>query len=232
MNYLAIGLIIILMIVIYYVYYYLTNTSLTSGLQDLSKQLSVSYDKLIKPNSLTYSYQCWLYISSPTATQKQIFYRKSVDSSNVEFEVDISGQNLYLLAGTGANGTNGMAPKQIMNIATNFPIQKWTYLVINVSNMKTFEAYINGKLAKTVNVDDPQSITPIFKTSTLYIGNSGLTGYVTKFIRTDKTLDAKKIWETYLSGNGLTSYFSSLIPYGLNMSISKGEDVQRVVSIF
>jgi hypothetical protein len=204
---------------------------LTSGLQDLSKRLTVNYEKLINPNSLTYSYQCWLYISYPTASEKQIFYRQSNDSSNSEFDVDISGQSLYLKAGTGANGSDNKKP--IMNITNSFPIQKWTYLVINVSNMKTFEAYINGKLAKTVNVTDPANVTPTFKTSALYVGNTtGLTGYVTKFIRTDKTLDAKKIWENYLSGNGLTSYFSSLIPYGLNMSISKGEEVQRVVSLF
>lgn len=230
MNYLAIGLVIIIIVILYYVYYYVTNTSLTSGLQDLSKPLTVSYDKLVNPNSLTYSYQCWLYISSPTSDHKQIFYRKSAESSNIEFEVDISGQSLDLKAGNGANGAD--TKKQIMNITTQFPIQKWTYLVVNVSNMKTFETYINGKLAKSVNINSPSDVTPTFKTSALTIGNSGITGYVTKFIRLDKTLDAKTVWETYLSGNGLSNYFNSLIPYGLNMSISKGEDVQRVVSIF
>jgi hypothetical protein len=227
MNYLAIGLIIIIVIIVYYTYYYLTNNSLTSGLQDLSKQIVVSYDKLINPNAMTYSYQCWLYISSSTVSSP-IFYRKSSDgSTHNEFEVDLSGQILELKAGTGST-----APIKIMTITNNFPIQKWTYLVVNVKNLKTFEAYINGKLAKTINIDSTSTITPTFKTSALHIGNNGITGYVTKFIRQDKILDAKTIWETYLSGNGLTSYFNSFIPYGLNMSISKGEELQRVVNIF
>ena len=228
MNYLAIGLIIIIIVILYYVYYYLTNNQLTSGLQNLNNPLSVTYDKLVNPNSVTYSYQCWLYISSPTMSKKQIFSRKSADSTNAEFEVDISGQSLYLNAGAGTT----TPPKKIMNITTQFPIQKWTHLVVNVSNMNTFEAYINGKLAKSVNIDSSTTVTPTFKTSTLTIGSNGLTGYATKFIRLDKTLDAKTVWEIYLSGNGLSNYFSSLIPYGLNMSISKGEDVQRVVSLF
>lgn len=226
MNYLAIGLIIIIIVILYYVYYYLTNNSLTAGLQDLKSQVSVSYEKLINPNSLTYSYQCWLYISSPTSVQTQIFYRKSSGASNNEFEVDISGQSLDLKAGQG----NSTAPVQIMNITNQFPIQKWTYLVVNVYNMKTFEAYINGKLAKTVNISI--DVIPSFKTSTLYIGNVALSGYVTKFIRLEKTLDAKTVWNNYLSGNGITSYFSSFMPYGLNMSISKGEEVQRIVNVF
>jgi hypothetical protein len=166
-----------------------------------------------------------LYISKPTSAQEKIFYRQTASG---EFEVDISGQSLDLKAGTGDAGTS---PTQIMNITAQFPIQKWTYLVVNVYNMKTFEAYINGKLAKTVNIGD-MNVTPTFKTSTLYIGNTNISGYVTKFIRRDKTLDAKTVWQNYLSGNGLTSYFSSFIPYGLNMSISKGEDVQRIVNVF
>lgn len=229
MNYLAIGLAIIIIIILYNVYYYFTNNTLTSGLQELNKPLTITYDKLINPNSLTYSYQTWIYLSSPTANSTQIFYRgnNSGEKSYSEFEVDISGQTLILKAGTGSS-----QPNQIMSITTNFPIQKWTYLVINVTNLKTFEAYINGKLTKTVNVSTGDSLVPTFRTSSLYIGNTGLTGYVTKFTRLPKTVDAKTIWQTYLNGNGLSSMLSSLMPYGLNMSISNGEDVVRIVNMW
>ena len=226
MNYLAIGLVIVIIIILYYVYYYMTNNTLTSGLQELKKPLTVTYEKLINPNSLTYSYQTWIYLSSPTAPSTKIFYRG--DSSNSEFEVAINGQTLTLQAGTGS-----VAPSQVMTITTNFPIQKWTYLVINVSNLSTFEAYINGKLAKTVNVSGgSSSLVPMSKTSSLYIGNTSLTGYVTKFTRLPKVLDAKTVWDNYLSGNGLSSFLASLMPYGLNMSISNGEDVVRVVNMW
>ena len=226
MNYLAIGLTLVLLIVIYYFYYYVTNPTFTSGLQELSKQITVTYDKLTNPSSQTYSYQCWLYISNPTAKNVQIFYRGDISNSKKpDFEVDVSGQTLLLKTGNGSSN-----PEQIMAITTNYPFQKWTYLVINVYNLKTYEAYINGKLAKTVNVTNVQPQT--FNKSSLYIGNSELSGYVTKFIRQDKTLDAKTVWDNYLSGNGLSNYFSSLFPYGLNLSISKGQDVQRVINVF
>ena len=224
MNYLAIGLVIIIVMILYNVYYYLTNTTLTSGLQELSKQTTITYDKLKQPSSYTYSYQCWLYLSNPA--NKQIFYRGPSDLKS-EFEVDISGQELILKTGTGA-----VEPTQTMTITSNFPIQKWTYLVVNVYNLQTFEAYINGKLSKTVNVSKNKSPIPSSRTSSLYIGNGELKGYVTKFTRTPEVLDAKTVWEKYIAGNGLSNMFSSLIPYGLNLSISKGEEIQRVVSVF
>ena len=225
MNYLAIGLGFIIVVILYYVYYYFTNNTLTSGLQPLKTPLTVNYDKLKNPNSLTYSYQVWIYISKPTATTTQIFYRGEI--ANSEFEVDISGQNLVLKAGQGSTGS---PPVQIMSITNEFPFQKWVYLVIYVYNLKTFEAYINGKLAKTVNIST--DIKPTSNLSSLNIGNAGLDGYVTKFTRLPTTLDAKTIWQNYLNGNGLSNFFSTLIPYGLNMSISNGEDIVRVVNVF
>ena len=230
MNYLAIGLVIIIIVILYYVYYYFTNTTLTSGLQELNTPTSVKYNLLKNPGAFTYSYQCWLYISSPTSGSVPIFYRKKGNGpgSNSEFEVNLNGQLLKLKAGNGSSAP----PNDIMTITDSFPIQKWTYLVINVYNLKTYEAYINGKLAKTVNVPNANAQTPTYHTSGLYIGDSTLNGYVTKFIRLPSTLEAKTVWEIYLSGNGLSSFFTSLIPYGMNMSISKGEDLQRVVQIF
>jgi len=142
--------------------------------------------------------------------------------------VDISGQQLTLRAGTGTSN----APDQVMSITNNFPIQKWVYLVINVYNLQTFEAYLNGKLTKTVNVSSTNSPIPTSRTSSLYIGNTGLTGYTTKFTRTPSTIDAQTVWQKYLGGNGISNMFSTLMPYGLNMSISKGEDLQRVIQVF
>jgi len=228
MNYLAIGLGFIILIIIYSLYYYFTNNSLTAGLQPLNKQVMITYDKMINSNSLTYSYQAWLYISNPPGIKTKLFYKATdAGTQNTDFEVNLEGQVLTLSAGRG-----GEKPKQIMVITQNFPIQKWIYLVVNVINTQTFEVYINGKLAKTVNVPSSQSPVPLSKTSNLYIGSPNLNGYVSKFTRLTSTIDAKTAWNNYLSGNGISSMFSTLIPYGLNMSISKGEDVQRVITVF
>ena len=227
MNYLATILVVVIAIILFYFYYYITNNELSSGLQNLAYSKEISYSKLKNPNSYTYSYQCWIYMSAPTGTAKSIYQRKTGETNTSPiFEVDISGQQLILKAGTGVN-----PPTNIMTITSEFPIQKWTYLVINVYNLQTFEAYINGKLAKTVNVPSGSSPKPASNRNSLYIGGDSLDGYITKFTRTEKTLDAKTVWENYLSGNGLSNLFSTLIPYGLNLSISKGEEIQRSVTL-
>jgi hypothetical protein len=226
MNYLAVGLALIIIIILYYAYYYVTNNSLTAGLQPLNQPNNVPYYKLTNPGAITYSYQCWLYLSQPSNSPTYIFSR-GVDRAKNEFEVDINGQQLRLRGGKGIQ-----APTQIMVITNNFPLQKWTYLVINVLNLSTFEAYVNGKLVKTVNVSSSAEYTPDSKQSNLVIGNVALSGYTTQFTRTTTAMDAKTVWTTYLSGNGLSNFFSNLIPYGLTMSVANGEDVQRVIKMF
>lgn len=227
MNYLAVGLALILIIILYYAYYYITNNSLTAGLQPLNQPTVVPYYKLTNPGAITYSYQCWVYLSNPATASTSIFSRGSGDILKNEFAVDISGQHLLLKGGQGT-----AAPKQIMLITNNFPLQKWTYLVINVSNLSTYEAYLNGKLVKTVNVSSSAEFTPYSQQSNLVVGNAMLSGYTTQFTRTTALMDAKTVWNTYLKGNGLSNFFSSLLPYGLTMSIANGEDVQRVIKMF
>ena len=228
MNYLALGLILIILMILYYVYSYFTNNSLTSGLQELKKPITITYDKLKSPNIYTYSFQGWFYLSNPTDKYTPIFDRKDSDANNKPvFEVGLTGQELVLKAGKG-----DAEPTKIMTITPDFPMQKWTYLVINVFNLQTFEAYINGKLAKTVNYANGKALIPTSHTNDLHIGNSKLDGYVTKLARNTNVVDAKTVWNDYLNGNGISSLFKSLMPYGLDMTISKGEDLQRVVNLF
>ena len=227
MNYLAIGLIFVILIILYYVYYYLTNKSLTAGLQPLDKPVTITYENMINPNALTYNYQAWVYISTPPRGKVPLFYRTLSSRDPNNFEVNLEGQTLTLSAGKGDD-----EPQKIMVITNNFTIQKWIYLAINVINTQTFEVYINGKLAKTVSVPTSNAPIPISKMSNLYIGNVNLKGYITKFTRLTSILDAKTVWNNYLSGNGLDNSLSSMVPYGLKMSVSKGEDIQRVITVF
>jgi len=213
MNYLAIALVLLIIAILYFAYGYLTNNSLTAGLQPLSNVLSVNADeKLINPGSPTYSYQAWLYIQTPPVGKTVVFQR------GVDFGV-------YL---NGATMTVETAGKTIMTITDSFPMQKWTYLAINCINGKNVEAYLNGKLAKTITVST--AMTSNAKTP-LTIGSTGLAGgYITKMTRLPSSLDAATVYANYLSGNGLSSFLS--IPYGMNLELTSGEDMSRVIKIW
>lgn len=225
MNYLAVVLIFVIVIILYMIYSYATNNSLTSGLQKLNEPVTKASNKLDKPGSITYSYQGWFFITSNTQNPTALFKRKSDGAGNSDFEVTLTGTTLKINAGQG--GSN--APRTIMTVTDQFPLQKWVYLVINVFSTGTLEAYMNGKLVKTVNTSEnikPRALSPIM------IGHTSLSGYVTKFTRLPITLDAQTIQTNYYNGNGISSIFSSMVPYGLNLTISKGEDLQRSITVF
>jgi hypothetical protein len=163
-------------------------------------------------------------MSGNTTTEIALFKRSS-DPTKPDFAVSLNNTTLTIKAGKG-----DITPKLIMTVTDKFPLQKWVYLVINVYNSGTVEAYMNGRLIKTVQAPaadiKPSAVSP------LVIGNSSLTGYVTKFTRLPITLDAQTVQKNYYNGNGISNIFSTLVPYGLNLTISKGEDVQRSITVF
>ena len=222
MNYLAIALVILIVIVIYYFFTFMTNNSLTAGLQPLNTPLSWTYDKLKNPASLQYSYQAWLFITAKPDSETSILFRGD-DASSKEFDVSLD-TNLNLLVKAKVSTTM----QTVMKVMGAFPLQKWVYLVVNV-RQKNIEAYINGKLVKTVNVsglDGPSMLAG------LTAGSKTLQGYLTKLTRLPEVLDAKTVQAKYLSGNGLNNAITSMIPYGLTFTITNGQSASRVVKIF
>jgi hypothetical protein len=198
-----------------------TNTALVAGLQNLNTPLSWTFEKLNNPTSLSYSYQCWLFITQNPTSSTNIFFRG--DKGSPEFEVDLDN-NLNLIIKATISGSS----KQIMNIMSGFPLQKWVYLAINV-NQTNVEAYINGKLVKTVNVPDLSN--PSMRGG-VTVGDNTLQGYLSKFYRLPEILDAQTVQKNYLKGNGLNNWVSSVFPYGMNFTITNGESASRVIKIF
>jgi len=221
MNYLAIALVILIIIILYSFFKYVTNTALVAGLQNLNTPLSWTFEKLNNPTSLSYSYQCWLFITQNPTSSTNIFFRG--DKGSPEFEVDLDN-NLNLIIKATISGSS----KQIMNIMSGFPLQKWVYLAINV-NQTNVEAYINGKLVKTVNVPDLSN--PSMRGG-VTVGDNTLQGYLSKFYRLPEILDAQTVQKNYLKGNGLNNWVSSVFPYGMNFTITNGESASRVIKIF
>jgi hypothetical protein len=116
----------------------------------------------------------------------------------------------------------------IMNVMSGFPLQKWVYLAINVKQ-NNVEAYINGRLVKTVNVS---KLSDPSMRAGLTIGNKDLKGYLTKFYRLPEVLDAQTVQNNYFKGNGLNNWFSSIFPYGLHFTVTNGESASRVIKVF
>jgi hypothetical protein len=223
MNYWIIALVILIIIILYYFYSYMTNNALVAGLQPLNTPLSWTFEKLLNPTSLVYSYQCWMFVTATPTGPAPIFFRGDPGDPAHEFELVLDDKlNLSIKANT----TDGL--KTVMNVMGPFPLQKWTYLAINVSQ-KTVEAYVNGRLTKTVNVSGLSNPSMM---AGLTIGNSTLTGYLTKFYRLPEALDAQTVQNNYLKGNGMNNWFANAFPYGMQFTVTNGESASRVIKLF
>lgn len=218
MNYLALFLVLVILAIVYMVYKYLTDNTLTAGLQILNSPITFPADTLKSPGAKTYSYQAWIYIANAPTQDAAIISRGSDDPKIV-----LNGQTLYIKG--KVSGTS----RTILTFDA-IPLQKWIYLVVNISN-RTVELYLNGKLAKTVVSSGDLTAST---TTSITVGNANFIGqsYATKVTRLPSTLDAQTVYNNYMSGNGLTNYLSSLVPYGLNLVVSSGNDVQRSFKLF
>jgi hypothetical protein len=120
-----------------------------------------------------------------------------------------------------------------MTATNQFPIQKWVYVVLNVTAMRVIEVFLNGKLVQTAQIANIADLRNPSAQSDLVVGDQHLTnGYVTKFIRLPSTLPADTVWTNYLSGNGLNSMLAYILPYDINMAITKDNIVQQQYKIF
>jgi hypothetical protein len=222
MNYMMIIVGFIVCVILYLLYLFFTNNTLSAGLQPLNSAMTYTYDKLVNPGSNTYCYQGWFYLNTMPTAKCPLFQRSGTTANSTDFAVCINGQTLTVECSPNGSGT----PKKIiMTVTDQFPIQKWTYLVINVNSQRVVEAYINGKLVKTEQSTDlpasPSTVKPVT------LGDTNLSGYLTKFTRTDSTMNADVVWSTYLKGNGLNTALGYLMPYNINLAISKDDIIQR-----
>jgi hypothetical protein len=219
MNYLFVIAGVILVIALYFLYLYLTNDTLSSGIQDLNEVKTTESKKLKSPGSTIFSYQFWVFITEPTAAAgKHIVKRQG--SSNKSFNIILKGTQLIIRDGETAH----------MIATNNFPIQKWTCVLVNYSeSTKILECYINGKLVYTKQLTNSMVVV---SSDSLAIGEGGFKGYITKVVYLPEIISSDEAWKKYLEGNGQLSISSFFAGYNLNMAVSKDDVVQRNWKLF
>lgn len=248
---------------LYYTYYYFNPTLLNNGeLIDLNnrtrnsgkteadmKQLTIGTTAFYSPESIRYFYDGWVRVNSSDDLGKPyvLFNRGS------DFIVTLTGHKLSIMysadqpsdTSKGVNPLTGIlqpassAGKHtvIMDIATHFPFQKWVYFCINVDE-NTMDAYLNGKLVKSVsNVKDPSG-TPIRfsefgKSDPITIGNNGLRGKLARFRREARLLDPQSVWNIYIQGPGVTDEDDNgMGDYHSKFNITRNNRVIRKFNLF
>ena len=210
------------------------------------KQKSIGESELEEPKSIRYFYDGWLRINSTEDLNKPyVIFNRGKD-----FIMTLTGHKLSIIhttdtaSGKGVNPNTGILASEtsagqhttIMDIALNFPFQKWVYFCINVDG-NTMDAYLNGKLVKSVT-DVKKSDGNILKfyeaskTDPLTMGNIGTKGSIARFRREPRLLDPQTVWSIYLQGPGVTNEDDSAGDYHAKIELTRNNHSRRKFKLF
>jgi len=247
MNFLIIILAIILILLVYYIYTTITATPTIGNNIDLTQQPTIIKSSTISnPYSANYSIGVWVYIFNFTQNSQIDRFLMYGNSSNLGknsmFSLRMDPYKPLLYADILVNDSTSKYKTQSVQLTNendSFPIQKWTYVVVSVSN--TFiESYINGRFVSAVKVDskglyvvEPPAgadieAGPTFrfgakgtKTDTGVARTNGCPIVLTGLSRWDSPLSAGDVYNNYMKGNGnKSSIWGS--SYHMNVNLKQG----------
>lgn len=196
MNLTILLLVGIIFVIIYGLYLFLRTTALTKGVVLINANVEEIVAEKLEYMGRDIYYDGWLFIMKGPASGGAFIER--------EIKIGINDTKFIIQTKKGNTWTDHI-------ITTDFPLQKWVYFAVRYKD-NVLEVYLNGKLIKTIYTSS-NVIINTSKDEKLKIGNTNVSGYLTKLRRLVTPPDSNKIWEYYLEGNG---QFSGVIGSILN----------------
>lgn len=222
-SYIVLGVMIVILLYVLYLNYFATSQTKLSTQTTLNTTSLPGIAITDAPTSTRYAYGIWLYVNTWNNTNtKPIFSRPG----QIAVYLDNSTPTLYCDISQNCIGTN--SPTTKMAITQNFPIQKWTYVTVNVDN-QFVDMYLDGKLVKSIQMSCTQT-TPPDITKQMFLGGTQPNDiFVALFHRWSTPLSPQDVWAQYMKGNGITNTFMS--KYGVRMTVSKDAVDQTSVNL-
>lgn len=227
MNYTLIILGVLLLVVIYIMYTFLSERKMVVPkivtLNSSTTNPDVPFSTLATPNSSRYFLSFWVNIESLTAGSK-IFSITKGSTSILSIGFTSSATLYYSITGQSSASADH-------TIMTNFPIQKWVYVVLSMDG-NVVDMYLDGKLIRSEKLIDPPIVPD--KDSTKIVFNKPASDsviYLAKFERIPTAMDPTLCWNTYMAGNG-NSFSNFLSSYGANFTITKDNVDVNKMSLF
>ena len=221
---------ILLLVILYMIFqdYFTGKTKLTDE-KSLNKELpTIPGDDLSQANSTLVTYSIWLYVNSwDTVKVKPIISREGdvnlwLDSTSATLKLNVGGELKTNNSNTSIVTIDGTSDiqKEIFDITNNFPLQKWTCILVSVDN-KIIDVYLDGKLVKsienktTINSDVSKGIKIGGESNFLW------DGHIARFERQPKVTDPASAYDKYAEGAGSGSLSKALGNFNINLSILK-----------
>lgn len=223
MNYSLVIIGVLIIVILYLLYLYLFDTS--NELKDFVKidqQVSVDVNS---PTSTRYAYGIWIYVGEWNSSKTKPIYshgKTDIDDGAGTITTSLHGGELYLEQLTPTlkyKDTNGNE----VSITDNFPIQKWTHILVSVDN-NIGDFYLDGKLVRSADMGT--AATP--SASKVTLGDISNT-HIAKFTRWTTPINPQAAYDVYMKGNGQTGMLPA---YGIDISVFKDNIEQSKFKLF
>jgi hypothetical protein len=232
MSPLVILLIVVLLAILFYMiymYFFSSRKSLASSAYLGAGMVTVQNQKIVNQQANTFNYSMWVYVNSWPASSGSSYNLIRMKNSIKT----VLGLNLNKVAGGSPelqllyNDTNRIT------ITNQFPIQKWCYVVVNISQAKTCDCYLDGKLVSSQRISySPPQNQENDSGVTIELGDgSNPDIYLGNVLRDTSYASPEKVWKTYSSTSVPTS--NTIIPsYNLQFSLYTDGELQTQKSLF
>jgi len=230
MDFTVILLIFILIVIIYlfYVYFIASTNKIVNSVYLNTKNTATTTNS--SPTLTNFSIDFWIYVNSwNSGTPKNIITMSS--SNNGQFlSVDLDSTAPTL--STTVNLAGASSPNPQIIITKNFPVQKWVYVIVSISN-NLVDCYLDGRLvssyqiqgAATVNVANASGIIINYGNG----GNGGIDAYLYNLNRYLFPMDTDTAQRKYYYGAPSASGGNS---YNVNFSVTKSGSPVAAYSLF
>ena len=236
MNYVFILLGIIIVFLLFYILYnYLSpsKSKITETNYLKNGVKSVPFTNLDKPSSNKYSIEIWVYVNdlshatdstSTNLTKNNIGLSNPGNPKGCIFEVSGGGNSIYHLDLFKNKDlcffTNNSTVPSIT--VTDFPLQKWCYVVISVDNTLV-DMYLDGKLIQSVKGSGRTSTIPT-PDSIIYFGKGDI--FIAGMNRIATTTDTNTVFTNYMKGNTYR-----LSTYSVSLDFMKDDDLAKKITL-
>jgi hypothetical protein len=199
----VLGTVLIIIIVFMLFQDYFTGKTKLEKQQHLydSSPPAITSNKLASSGAVNFTYTIWVFVNSLNQDDMTIFDR----TDDTKLYLNKSTGKLIAVMGTG---------QESIDITNNFPLQKWVCVTISL-NSNIMDAYLDGKMVKSVKLNPPYSNT---SGADIKFGE-GADIYISNFERVPSPTDPKTAYDKYLAGSGGASLVSTLLG-NMNVNLS------------
>lgn len=237
MNYYVIILGVVVLVLLYFLYVnYISKTTVLNPLVNLNSSVNdIKYVDLVKRDSTRYSYGVWIYVNSWSSQNLKPIISRGISTKQTELSGDLdftlyldnSSPSLKCMINSDPTTTTSITNRSIqpsIEITNNFPIQKWTYVIVSVDN-SIIDFYLDGKLVLSRKLD----YVPTRSSKDVSIGGTIRQDiFLANIVRNPYPIDPQTAWNTYLSGNGQNN--SSNL--NINLAVLQNNVEQKRFTLF